>query len=371
MSEQTANLCTTDACESLRARLAKYEDDHGNPKLPTSNVVPHGFWVCTGPGSDGGISVNVGASHGQSFIVAHGVMADFFMAIENAQKLSEVSRLSKYEDAEGNPISTIAEQAREIERLKADYNDACGDAMTVARELAALKAQSGGVVLPNEAHLWPLEVGVEAQQRAADAGCDRIDCLHDGLQAMLSEVARLNSSPASAGDDDDQAYDAEAERLTAEALGTGAGINPNATSIDDIFLTVCAGEVDERAAFEARFSKVYDLDFDEETEEYKDPGDQALWYGWQARAALSAPSHGEQVREWVPVSERLPDETHAYGCHTGDVLCRTRSGRVIVALLARTTTGDVWYDQQSKERDVTHWMPLPAAPSVGSQEQGE
>lgn len=31
MSEQTANLCTTDACESLRARLAKYEDAEGNP----------------------------------------------------------------------------------------------------------------------------------------------------------------------------------------------------------------------------------------------------------------------------------------------------------------------------------------------------
>ena len=31
MSEQTANLCTTDACESLRARLAKYEDAEGRP----------------------------------------------------------------------------------------------------------------------------------------------------------------------------------------------------------------------------------------------------------------------------------------------------------------------------------------------------
>ena len=31
MSEQTANLCTTDACESLSARLAKYEDAEGRP----------------------------------------------------------------------------------------------------------------------------------------------------------------------------------------------------------------------------------------------------------------------------------------------------------------------------------------------------
>lgn len=39
MSEQTANLCTTDACESLRARLAKYEDADGNPKAQSSGVV--------------------------------------------------------------------------------------------------------------------------------------------------------------------------------------------------------------------------------------------------------------------------------------------------------------------------------------------
>lgn len=39
MSEQTANLCTTDACESLRARLAKYEDAEGNPKAQPSGVV--------------------------------------------------------------------------------------------------------------------------------------------------------------------------------------------------------------------------------------------------------------------------------------------------------------------------------------------
>jgi len=31
MSEQAANLCTADACESLRARLAKYEDAEGRP----------------------------------------------------------------------------------------------------------------------------------------------------------------------------------------------------------------------------------------------------------------------------------------------------------------------------------------------------
>ena len=65
---------------------------------------------------------------------------------------------------------------------------------------------------------------------------------------------------------------------------------------------------------------------------------------------------------WISVSERVPDETHAYGCHTKDVLCVTRSGRLVIAMLATTTTGFAWYDQQSLERDVTHWQPLPEPP---------
>lgn len=36
--------------------------------------------------------------------------------------------------------------------------------------------------------------------------------------------------------EDDQAFDSNAERLTKEALGTGAEINPEATSVDDLFL---------------------------------------------------------------------------------------------------------------------------------------
>ncbi len=36
--------------------------------------------------------------------------------------------------------------------------------------------------------------------------------------------------------DDDQEWDRNAERLTKEAFGLGGGINPNATSIDDLFL---------------------------------------------------------------------------------------------------------------------------------------
>lgn len=69
--------------------------------------------------------------------------------------------------------------------------------------------------------------------------------------------------------------------------------------------------VDDRAAFEGRFSKVYDLDFDEETEEYKDPGDQALWYGWQARAALAQSERVAEGHVLVPldIAHDLLDES--------------------------------------------------------------
>lgn len=71
---------------------------------------------------------------------------------------------------------------------------------------------------------------------------------YEGLFEGESEEQRASRL---AGDDDDQAYDIEADRLTYEALGPGAGINPNATSMDDIFLTESTGEVGERAEFEA------------------------------------------------------------------------------------------------------------------------
>lgn len=57
---------------------------------------------------------------------------------------------------------------------------------------AALSTQQSAperVSVPRDALQWPLEVGVDAQQKAADVGCDREDCLHDALQAMLAEIA--------------------------------------------------------------------------------------------------------------------------------------------------------------------------------------
>lgn len=47
-------------------------------------------------------------------------------------------------------------------------------------------------------------------------------------------------------------------------------------------------EAVERGLFEARFGKLYDLVFCDETEEYESEGDQALWYGWKACAKSRA-----------------------------------------------------------------------------------
>jgi len=217
MSEQTANLCTTDAAESLRAVVAERD--------------------------------------------------------------REIERLK-----EGQSILILARD--EQKRLANEYRDLWSR--------AALKAQPSGVVhhnliealkfYANGDHLlladpdaWDTCSGEPINFLHDDAGTASVE---DGSIAKAA-LDSLNSSPVSAGDDAeqaafedwlvrvcpsgdadsvhaqwlessdyedfcDQAYDIEAERLTAEALGTGAGINPNATSIDDIFLTESAGGVDER-----------------------------------------------------------------------------------------------------------------------------
>ena len=86
-------------------------------------------------------------------------------------------------------------------------------------------------------------------------------------------------------------------------------------------------------------------------------------------AALSA-NHSEQVRDWIPVSERLPENENPVLVVVGD--------EVITASYWRHGDKhhgvDGWADSFSNDEleGVTHWMPLPTAPSAGSQkEQGE
>lgn len=77
-------------------------------------------------------------------------------------------------------------QAREIERLQLTCNDLDDQNDRIYAELAALKAQPSGVVLPERKPVEPLEFNRTTADVEAIA--------HN---ACLDEVARLNSSPAS------------------------------------------------------------------------------------------------------------------------------------------------------------------------------
>jgi hypothetical protein len=78
------------------------------------------------------------------------------------------------------------------------------------------------------------------------------------------------------------------------------------------------------------------------------------WDAWQARAALSAPNHGEQVRQMVPDGWKLvPVEatTEMVSALKARISCTSRGG----ILNAGNALNDA----------------IAAAPSAGSQEQGE
>lgn len=82
-------------------------------------------------------------------------------------------------------------------------------------------------------------------------------------------------------------------------------------------------------------------------------------------AILSAPSAPATVQGdgWIPVSERLPEpET--------DVLVRGVRRNEVMHNVAGVFNGE-WSSQETEDLirgEVTHWMPLPAAP--GRQEDG-
>lgn len=142
MSEQTANLCTTDACESLRARLAKYEDAEGRP-------------------------------------VVAGDQGNLIKYLREAEKtLGGKLNSGIY----GKAADALESQAREIERLTekaGNWDKWCANAKPV-------KAQPSGVVLPERKD--------ESKHRGTSLLAVR------QWNKCLDEVARLNTSPVSAGE---------------------------------------------------------------------------------------------------------------------------------------------------------------------------
>ena len=79
----------------------------------------------------------------------------------------------------------------------------------------------------------------------------------------------------------------------------------------------------------------------------------AMWIEELQKAAKA-----QAVPEWVPVSERLPDEDGTYFCLGHD-------GTPFVCLF-RTTKyeGKIWLRSTGTKRiyGITHWMPVPTAP---------
>jgi hypothetical protein len=180
MSEQTANLCTTDACEALRARLAKYEDAEGRPAVDESwrliknkelrNVerlrsLSNHLLQCAHCAVKPDISID-----GSGKIL----MFHDCLAFENR-------RIVKVSGDDKHIINTWENLTFPPEEEKT-YN------------IAALKTKPSGVVLPGENAVMRLvlrEMGNSRHVRGTSNWCADVG------MAVVREVARLNSSPVS------------------------------------------------------------------------------------------------------------------------------------------------------------------------------
>jgi hypothetical protein len=140
-----------------------------------------------------------------------------------------------------------------------------------------------------------------------------------------------------------------------------------------------AGGVDERAAFIRDFKLEGRIYYDANTHRWLPSRDSVegfklaqrvttCWAGWVARAALSAPSHGEQVREgWVLTELRRPIE---WADADGTVEVQVSDGSETSTAIFYKKAGAMGWKRLGMN-NVTYWKPLAAAPSAVSQEQGE
>ncbi|WP_296125457.1 hypothetical protein [Pseudomonas sp. Ga0074129] len=386
-------------------------------------------------------------------------MSEEQQAVETAADNCEVlrARLARYEDADGKPITTIAEQAREIERLQLTCNDIDDQNDRIYAELAALKAKpdpwkaSGAdwcnsihsnpdakawadffvAVFPGQADKHELMIGWFAN--AMMAMHDHLKAQQGGVvlperktwnqvtgregfietethNACLDEVARLNSSPVSAGDDAQYPpCDYCAEPLSYHPWhGSGLinGVESRHIHACDkcrhLLPTVSAGDDREtiRAVFLRNGFTIKEGQADLKPYVYA-AADELMSI---ARAALSAPSHGEQAREWNLAADELPANGKpvlAYYLNSHGMGRRIRAMHVKRFTVEAeefadpdtqcceyseqddcyyTTEGwyeliDNWPDYASCaviEGVITHWTDMPEAPSPAShKEQGE
>lgn len=271
--------------------------------------------------------------------------------------------------------ATIAEQAREIERLtscqrfESLYREA-------ERELAALKAQPSGVVLPEPVTAFPFDDAVDGEHSDYGSGwfftdnCQAEFFKADDVRALF---ARLNSSTVSAGEPCDSCEPAgvfatdgagpfdcpDCGKKAAAQTAVKTAESRAALGVEGA-AQVIAGGVNERAAFEDWYAArsfegmAGNNRFERSGGEYWYIGTRKSWDAWQARAALtaSAPNHSEQVREIESVQKvivYLSDSLHQ--ASNGIIPCGEDAIVECVSMLKHA---------------------IAAAPSAGSQkEQGE
>ena len=85
-------------------------------------------------------------------------------------------------------------------------------------------------------------------------------------------------------------------------------------------------------------------------------------------------ANGVTVQRWIPVTERLPEDVYGKGREQIVVLVCTKSGKVsqcarmadYECIADETLTKVEWIKNGkfywSKNKDVTHWMPMPEGP---------
>lgn len=201
------------------------------------------------------------------------------------------------------------------------------------RELAKHTAPSDA---ERVAELELLNDGLWRKNEELGREVERLNSLVDGAMtvtaALMDEVARLNSSPGSAGEKcvhTEHCCKDHGCKYGDEACPVVNGVKAQSFPCEDCTAVAactverpcipcfsgsgqCAGGVDERAAFEAAYAAEFnrvrsDVITADDIASMRDgegygarPYLNGQWIGWQARAALtaSAPNHSEQVREF-------------------------------------------------------------------------
>lgn len=258
--------------------------------------------------------------------------------IETAADNCEVlrARLARYEDAEGRPLQ-FSFPAEFLEHVKHARKELCRKetapfhvrqrlAQKLTDCIAALKSQLSGVVLP-EREVESVRDGYRGLGHA------------EGFNACLDEVARLNSSPVSAGvslsgsragrvyiagpmtgyeNYNFAAFNAEADRLRAQGLHVenpaDHGVVDGADWADYLRYDIGRLATCERIHLLPGWSKSKGARL--EVHIAKALGVH-VWYAEGAEDISSAPSHGEQVRHvvpsWMASARTFVDRLHLAG----------------------------------------------------------